>query len=131
MCRLQWVELGFELEWYPRFLKAATGVEMTMDNLYTIADRTFNLIRAFWLREYSENWSTEMDVPPARWFEEPLSKGPLKGSRLNRTKYDAMLQMYYEKRGWDERGIPTKTTLNKLGLADAAKQLGKRVKLYE
>ena len=131
MCRLQWVELGFELEWYPRFLKAATGVEMTMDNLFTIADRTFNLIRAFWLREYGENWSREMDVPPARWFEEPLSKGPLKGSQLDRTKYDAMLQMYYGKRGWDERGIPTKTTLNNLGLTDVAKQLKKRVKLFE
>jgi aldehyde:ferredoxin oxidoreductase len=42
-----------------------------------------------------------------------------------------MLQMYYGKRGWDERGIPTKTTLNNLGLADVAKQLKKRVKLFE
>jgi len=130
-CRLQWVEVGFELGWYPRFLKAATGVEMTLDNLFTIADRLYNLIRAFWLREYSENWSREMDVPPARWFEEPLTKGPLKGAKLDRTKYDTMLQMYYRKRGWDKRGIPTKTTLNKLGLEDVAEQLKKHVKLSE
>jgi len=131
MCRLQWVELGFELEWYPRFLKAATGMEMTMDNLLTIADRTFNLIRAFWIREYGENWSREMDVPPARWFEEPLTQGPLKGAKLDRTKYDVMLQRYYKKRGWDERGIPTKATLKRLGLEDVAKQLKKRVKLFD
>jgi aldehyde:ferredoxin oxidoreductase len=31
-----------------------------------------------------------------------------------------MLKMYYRKRGWDERGIPTKTTLEKLGLKDVA-----------
>ncbi|MEM3458339.1 MAG: aldehyde ferredoxin oxidoreductase family protein [Candidatus Bathyarchaeia archaeon] len=131
VCRLPWVEVGFELEWYPRFLYAATGLEMNWDNLNLIADRMFNLTRAFWVREYGKNWSKEMDVPPARWFEEPLTKGALKGAKLDRAKYDVMLQRYYKKRGWDERGIPTKTTLNKLGLNDVAKQLGKRVKLYE
>jgi aldehyde:ferredoxin oxidoreductase len=42
-----------------------------------------------------------------------------------------MLQMYYQRRGWDGRGIPTKTTLNRLGLGDVAERLGKRVKLSE
>jgi aldehyde:ferredoxin oxidoreductase len=109
----------------------ATGLEITLEDLNLIADRTFNLIRAFWIREYGKNWSTEMDVPPARWFEEPLSKGALKGAKLDRTKYDVMLQRYYKKRGWDERGIPTKTTLKRLGLEDVAKQLKKRVKLFD
>jgi aldehyde:ferredoxin oxidoreductase len=36
-----------------------------------------------------------------------------------------MLQTYYQRRGWDERGIPTKTTLTKLGLSDAVGQLEK------
>jgi len=131
VCRLPWVEVGFELEWYPKFLHAATGIEMNWDHLNLIADRVFNLIRAFWIREYGKSWSKEMDIPPARWFENPLTKGPLKGAKLDRTKYDIMLQRYYKKRGWDERGIPTKTTLKKLGLEDVAKQLKKRVKLYE
>jgi aldehyde:ferredoxin oxidoreductase len=42
-----------------------------------------------------------------------------------------MLQKYYRKRGWDGRGIPKKSTLTKLGLKDVAKQLQKRVKLFE
>jgi len=130
VCRLPWIELGFELEWYTKFLHATTGLEMTWEGLNQIADRIFNLIRAFWIREYGKNWSKEMDVPPARWFEDPLTKGPLKGAKLDRKKYDVMLQRYYHKRGWDGRGIPTKTTLNNLGLADVAKQLGKRVKLF-
>jgi aldehyde:ferredoxin oxidoreductase len=131
VCRLPWIELGFELEWYTKFLHAATGLEITWADLNLIADRVFNLIRAFWVREYGKNWSKELDVPPPRWFEEPLTKGTLKGAKLDKTKYDIMLQRYYRKRGWDERGIPTKTTLNKLGLGDAAKQLGKRVKLFD
>jgi aldehyde:ferredoxin oxidoreductase len=131
VCRLPWIELGFELEWYTKFLHAATGLEMTWENLNLIGDRIFNLIRAFWIREYGKSWGKEMDVPPARWFEDPLTKGPLKGAKLDRAKYEVMLQRYYHKRGWDERGIPTKTTLRKLGLEDAAKQLNKKVRLFE
>ena len=128
-CRLPWVEVGFELEWYPKFLHAATGLEIGWNELYLIADRIFNLTRAFWVREFGEKWNRNMDVPPARWFDDPLTRGPLKGAKLDRTKYDAMLQTYYKKRGWDERGIPTETTLNRLGLQDVVKQLKKRVQL--
>jgi aldehyde:ferredoxin oxidoreductase len=131
VCRFPWIELGFELEWYSKFLYAVTGFEMGWDELNLIADRVYALIRAFWVREYGKNWSREMDFPPARWFEEPLTKGNLKGAKLDRAKFEVMLNMYYRKRGWDGRGIPTKTTLEKLGLKDAAKQLKKRVKLWE
>ncbi|MCS7115818.1 MAG: aldehyde ferredoxin oxidoreductase family protein [Nitrososphaerota archaeon] len=128
-CRLPWVEVGFELEWYPKFLSAATGLEKTWDDLHLVADRIYALIRAFWVREFGNAWSRDLDVPPARWFKEPLSQGALKGARLDREKYDAMLQTYYRKRGWDERGIPTKATLNRLGLKEVAGELEKRVKL--
>ncbi len=131
VCRLPWIELGFELEWYPKFLHAATGLEISWDELNRIADRVYTLIRAFWVREYGKNWSKEMDYPPARWFEQPLAKGALKGAKLDKAKYEVMLNMYYKKRGWDERGIPTKTTLEKLGLKDVANQLKKHVKLWE
>jgi aldehyde:ferredoxin oxidoreductase len=131
VCRLPWIELGFGLEWYTKFLHAATGLEITWKDLNVVADRIYTLIRCFWVREFGENWGREMDVPPARWFEEPLTKGPMKGAKLDRAKYDVMLSKYYRKRGWDGRGIPIKTTLKKLGLEDVAKQLGKRVKLYD
>jgi aldehyde:ferredoxin oxidoreductase len=131
VCRLPWIEVGFELEWYPKFLHAATGLEIKWDDLYVIADRIFNLTRAFWIREYGKSWTSEMDVPPARWFEEPTTQGPLKGAKLDRAKYGKMLQMYYEKRGWDECGVPRKSTLKKLGLEDVAGQLKKSVKLSD
>jgi aldehyde:ferredoxin oxidoreductase len=131
VCRLPWVELGFELEWYSKFLHYATGLESSWDDLNLIADRTLNLIRAFWVREYGESWSKEMDAPPARWFEEPTTQGALKGAKLDRAKYDIMLQRYYSRRGWDERGVPTKATLKKLGLQDTIGQLEKHVKLHE
>ncbi len=129
VCRFPWIEVGLELDWYQKFLRTATGLEMSWDNLNTVADRGFNLTRAFWIREYGKKWDSNMDVPPARWFEEPLSKGAFKGCRLDRDKYGRMQQMYYRRRGWDERGIPRKSTLKRLGLEDAAKQLRGRVKL--
>ena len=129
VCRLPWVEVGFELDWYPKFLKAATGLEMSWNDLYTISDRVYTLIRAFWVREFGKAWSSVMDEPPARWLSEPLTKGAFKGAMLDKEKYDAMLQMYYRKRGWDERGIPTRTTLNKLGLNDVMVELQNRVEL--
>ena len=131
LCRFPHVSLGLELEWYPKFLQAATGMELAWATLNQISDRTWNLIRAFWVREFGRNWTKEMDVPPKRWFKEPLTKGPLKGRKLDRDKYDAMLGKYYRKRGWDERGIPKKSTLKKLGLSDVATQLNRYVVLAE
>lgn len=128
-CRLPWVEVGFGLEWYPRFLQAATGIKMGWDDLYLIADRVYTLIRAFWVRELAGSWSREMDVPPARWFKEPLTKGTFKGAKLDRDKYERMLQIYYQKRGWDAQGIPKKLTLIQLGLKDVAEELEKQVRL--
>jgi len=128
-CRLPWVEVGFELDWYPRFMKAALGMDMTLEDMYKVADRTYALIRAFWVREFGKQWSSAMDMVPARWYTDPLTKGPMKGRKLDKARYEAMLQMYYKKRGWDSRGIPTKLTLTKLGLADVAQELSKHVQL--
>jgi aldehyde:ferredoxin oxidoreductase len=66
-----------------------------------------------------------------RWFKEPLTEGTLKGSMLDLEKYNGMLSTYYKKRGWDERGIPKKSTLAKLGLLGEAQQLDTYVKLEE
>ena len=131
VCRFPYVELGFELEWYSKYLHAATGRELPFNSLIYAADKILNLIRAFWIREYAGRWTREMDSPPIRWFKDPLTEGPLKGAMLDPVKYDAMLNKYYKKRGWDEKGIPTKTTLKKLGLSDVAKELDKFVKLSE
>jgi len=128
-CRFPWIELGFELEWYPKYFEAATGVKTSLDELLTLGDRVYALIRALWVREFGGSWSRLMDYPPKRWFDEPLTKGPLKGSHLDRDKYDSLLQVYYDRRGWDPRGIPTKSTMNQLNLNAEAAELERYVKL--
>jgi aldehyde:ferredoxin oxidoreductase len=108
-------------------LKAVTGVDYSWDTLYEVADRIYALIRSFWVREYGKKWNRSMDVPPARWFDEPATKGPQKGQKLDRKQFDSMLSQYYEKRGWDKNGVPTEATLKRLGLPDVISQLKKAV----
>ena len=129
VCRFPWIELGFELDWYPKFFEAATGVKTSLNEIYNMGDRIYTLIRAFWVREFGGDWSRQMDYPPTRWFDEPLTKGPSKGAKLEREKYDKLLQAYYDTRGWDNRGIPTKRTMERLGLNKEALSLEKYVKI--
>jgi aldehyde:ferredoxin oxidoreductase len=123
VCRFPWIELGFELDWYPRFLKASTGVSVSLIDLFKASDRIYSLIRAFWVRDYGSKWSRRMDTPPPRWFEEPLTMGRYKGSKLDMQKYDSLLDLYYKRRGWDARGIPSRATMENLGLGYVASEL--------
>jgi aldehyde:ferredoxin oxidoreductase len=129
-CRLPWVELGLSLEYYPKFLYYATGITYTWDDLWSVADRIYALIRAFWIREL-KGWSRQLDLPPARWFKEPLTKGPLAGSKLDIDKFNTLLDFYYELRGWDKRGVPKRSTLEKLGLGFVVNKLEKIVGLSD
>jgi aldehyde:ferredoxin oxidoreductase len=128
-CRFPWIELGYELEDYPKYLEAATGIEMTLDDLWKMGDRVYALVRAFWVREYGDEWDRFMDYPPEKWFKYPLTEGELAGKKLDNEKYDKLLTYYYDKRGWDNRGIPTIETMKELGLSEEAKMLSQYTKL--
>jgi len=121
-CRFPWVEVGYELENYPRFFNAVTGLDWTLDNFWTAADRAYSMIKLHYLREFP-NATRRDDYPPAVWFDKANAdaEGPQKGVVLEYDKYDSLLQHYYDQRGYDQRGIPTLETLKKLGLeAEAA-----------
>lgn len=134
VCRFPWLETSLDLNYYLRFLEAATGVKYSWDDIYLIANRIYTLIRAFWIREYAVDgvkWGMHFDTPPARWFEEPLSKGALAGSKLDINGYRSMLEWYYDLRGWDSNGVPRKSTLKALGLIDVVGTLSKYVELSD
>jgi aldehyde:ferredoxin oxidoreductase len=131
VCRFPYTSLGIELDWYLKYLHAATGINYSIDQLNEISDRILNLIRAFWVREYGKKWRRNLDVPPMRWFKEPLAEGAMKGAVLDLEQYNALLNSYYMKKGWDDRGIPKKSTLERLNLAQVARQLDLCVKLRE
>ncbi len=85
------------------------------------ADRIYSLIKLNYLREFP-NATRQDDYPPRVWFDPANADqdGPIAGKVLELDKYDSLLQHYYDQRGYDNRGIPTRETLKKLGLAREA-----------
>jgi aldehyde:ferredoxin oxidoreductase len=115
LCKLEGIALKPLLpRHFQRMLTAATGWEVTMEELERIGDRIWNVERLFNVREGK---GRQDDLPPRRLLEEPISTGPARGERLDRRKYEEMLTRYYLLRGWDpETGTPTMKKLHELGL---------------
>jgi len=102
-------------------IEAATGLRMSPAEVRRVGERIVNLERAFIVREGIRRRD---DSLPRRFREEPLPEGASKGTVFDQ---EPMLDEYYAERGWDgETGIPTRTTLLRLGLTDAADELGAR-----
>jgi len=123
VCRFPLIQFGLQFDWYLKFFKAVTGVENNLEDFFVVSDRIYSLIRSFWIREYGLGWSRMLDEPPARWFEEPTTRGPLKGEVLKRGGCEQMLDWYYERRGWTSQGVPKRETLEKLELGYVAEAL--------
>ncbi|MDI6601319.1 MAG: aldehyde ferredoxin oxidoreductase family protein [Thermoanaerobacteraceae bacterium] len=121
-CRLQWVEISLELDYYPRILKAVTGFDYDMDDLLKLSEKVWNLTRAFW-KKHNPDFGRSWDYPPARIMNEPIPSGPAQGKYIPKKDLDWLLDDYYKKRGWTEDGIPTREKLEELGLNFAVKDL--------
>lgn len=95
-------------------LTLATGTDYSEDDIFNIGERIFTLERQL-LNELGI--TRKEDYPPAIVFEEPIPDGARKGAIIDREKYDAMLDAYYDLMGWDKStGIPREETLIRLGL---------------
>jgi aldehyde:ferredoxin oxidoreductase len=92
------------------YLKAATGVEMNLEELMRAGERIWNLEKMFNLKA---GISGKEDRLPDRLLKDPMPGGPAKGRVAELGK---MLPEYYELRGWDKEGVPTKEKLKELGL---------------
>lgn len=121
-CRFPWIEVGWGLENYAKYFNLVSGLNWTLDDFWTVSDRIYSLIKLFWLREYPQT-DRKLDYPPAVWFDPANAdtEGPIAGKVLEYDKYDGLLQHYYDIRGYDKRGIPTRATLERLGLAEEAR----------
>jgi aldehyde:ferredoxin oxidoreductase len=94
-------------------LKIHNGLEMTERDLRVIGERIVNLNRLFNARL---GITRKDDCLPERLTKEKAPLGPSAGEVV---ELDAMLDEYYTERGWDlKTGLPTKETLERLGLAE-------------
>jgi len=92
-------------------LDAACEGEWTEARLKEIGERVWNLERQFNL---AAGLTAADDTLPPRMLEVPAPSGTAKG-KVN--ELSVMLPEYYKLRGWTEAGVPTKETLQRLGLS--------------
>jgi aldehyde:ferredoxin oxidoreductase len=103
VCRLPWIELGFDENYYTRFYEAVTGVSTSLKELLSRANDLYSLTR---LINIARGIDSKSDYPPPRTFEDPVLTGPNAGKVVDRAAYEQLLRIYYEKRGWDANGAP-------------------------
>ncbi|MHC4399111.1 MAG: aldehyde ferredoxin oxidoreductase family protein [Planctomycetota bacterium] len=93
-------------------LTHTTGHAYSLEEVQRIGERIANLRIAFNLRDGFRN--IDIDVPGRVVGSPPLEEGPLAGVTVD---LDTQVRDYLVVMGWDtETGVPTKETLNKLGL---------------
>ncbi|KXH74120.1 MAG: hypothetical protein AM326_10110 [Candidatus Thorarchaeota archaeon SMTZ-45] len=93
------------------------GIEYSATDFRRTGERIYNLERVYNIREGA---TREDDTLPPRLLKDPLPEGPAKGLVVN---LEPMLESYYEFRGWDQDGKPTKEKLTELGLDWAISQI--------
>lgn len=103
-------------------VKAVTGWDVTLQELLEVGERRVNMMRAFNARE---GITSDQDKLAAKFFDRPLKGGLSDGWKVDKAPFEAALQEYYRRCGWDESsGVPKRETLERLGLDWVADQLG-------
>ncbi len=109
------------LEVAPKLYHAATGFELSGDELMRTATRVNDLERA---HNNRLGLRAEDDTLPPRFTEDPMPEGPAKGQ-----VYDILepfREAWYTVPGWNpETGVPRRERLESLGLGDVADDLEK------
>ncbi len=91
-------------------LDAACEGDWTMEKLAVVGERIWNMERLF---NNAAGFTAKDDDLPIRLKTEPAKTGPAKGLVSG---LDKMKPEYYKARGWDDKGVPSKATLARLGL---------------
>ena len=107
---------------------AATGREITAQELMTIGRRIHNIEKAF--NTLHAGFDRSDDYPPPRFMKEPVKGGEWEGEILTREGWDFMLDEYYRFSGWDEKsGWQFRKCLEDLDLKEVADDLEKAGRL--
>ncbi len=113
---------------YVALTNGVMGTDLTEEDLFLIARRSYNLEKAF--NTLHTDFDRKDDYPPKRFMEEPVKSGPYKGFRCEKENWDKMLDQFYELQGWDRKtGLQTRTLLKRLGMENVAQRLEKAGRL--
>lgn len=103
-------------------MSAATGWDVSVEEIQEIGRRRLNLMRAYNARE---GLTRDQDTLPKKLFRKALSGGRSDGIIMEEAELNAGLDMYFEQAGWDvATGVPTRATLEDIDMAWVADDLG-------
>ena len=108
LCRF--LQFAISIDTFKDMLNVVTGLDYTEEELLKVGTRIYNLERKY---NSEAGLTRKDDMLPVRFMEEELAEG---ASRNRVVQLDEMLDRYYKLRGWDENGVPTKETLQNLGI---------------
>jgi benzoyl-CoA reductase subunit BamB len=97
---------------YPKFISAATGIDMDEAGLTQVYNRNRNLLRAINVRRGLRRAD---EVPPEDHWKKRFPELEAQ-----------LLDAYYKFKGWNNDGVPTKEALQALDLGYVAEDLEKR-----
>lgn len=100
LCRFYQQFIGWE--GMQQIIKTTTGMDLSIEELETLARGVTSQARLFNIRE---GMTRADDSLPPRFFTDGI--GPDKDRVVNRDNLAIMLREYYELHGWDENGVPT------------------------
>jgi aldehyde:ferredoxin oxidoreductase len=103
VCRLPWIELGLSERHYENFYRYVTGNESTLEELLELSNDLYDMTRLINVRLGMRR--KDDSLPHKVWANPPLT-GPNAGKVIDRDDFQKLLSLYYQKRGWDEDGIP-------------------------
>ncbi|MBS7611672.1 aldehyde ferredoxin oxidoreductase family protein [Candidatus Bathyarchaeota archaeon] len=97
-------------------LSMVVGRHITVKELTEVGERIYNLKRII---DVKRGVTAKDDSLPYRLLKEPLKNGGAAGQVVELEK---MLSKYYELRGWDGDGVPSRERLIQLGLKGVAEE---------
>jgi aldehyde:ferredoxin oxidoreductase len=93
-----------------------TGEEITPEELALAGERISTLAKIINMRE---GLTRKDDTLPWKVMHEPVpDDGLAKGSLVTQEELDLLLDDYYQARGWNVDGVPTKAKLKELGMQE-------------
>ena len=89
---------------------------ITAEELEVAGERINTLAKLINIRE---GLGRKDDTLPWKVMNQPIADdGPAKGAVVTQEELDLLLDDYYQARGWNVEGVPTKAKLQELGLQD-------------
>ena len=128
LCAISTVWLDYQLfrpDAIHKFYSLVTGRSIGTADLMHAGLRLHNLERSFNLLH--AGFDRKADIPPARLFEIPISRGKYAGETIEIDKWNSMLDSYYSLHNWDiKTGRPLRKTLLDLDLSMVIQEMEKK-----